>query len=113
VLGLAGLAYRVYDERGRRGRLQWALRGTRHLPNRLRGRVYARGSRPGDAECAVAPHPCRPDWRYRLAGGLAPRLRIRPRRAYRLVAYAFDWAGHRTALDTRFVVVRGRTYFAP
>jgi hypothetical protein len=111
VLGLAGLAYRLYGEGGRRGGLHWAFRGTRHLPNRLRGRVYAPGSHPAQAECATNPHPCRPDWRYRLAGGLAPRLQLRPRRAYRLVAYAFDWAGHRSALDTRFVVVRGRLYF--
>jgi hypothetical protein len=113
VLALAGLAYRLYDERGRRGRLQWAYRGTQHLPNSLRGAIYARGSRPSFAKCAALPHPCRPNWIYRLAGGLAPRLRIRPRRAYRLTAYAFDWAGHRSALDTRFVFVRGQAYFAP
>lgn len=112
VLGLAGLAYRLYGERGRRGRLRWALRGTQHLPNRLRRRVYVRGSRPADAKCAALPHPCRPNWTYRLAGGLAPRLRIRPRRAYRLVVYAYDWAGHRSALDTRVVFVRGRAYYA-
>ena len=112
VLGLAGLAYRLYSERGRRGRLHWAFRGTTHLPNRFRRRIYAPGSHPAAAECAASAHPCRPSWRYRLAGGLAPRLRIRPRRAYRLVTYAYDWAGHRSALDTRFVVVRGRAYFA-
>lgn len=112
VMGLAGLAYRLYGERGRRGRLRWAYRGTQHLPTRMRRRVYARGSRPAQAKCAALPHPCRPNWVYRLAGGLAPRLRIRPRRAYRLVVYAFDWAGHRTAIDTRVVFVRGRAYYA-
>jgi hypothetical protein len=112
VLGLAALSYRLYGERGRRGRLHWALRGTRHLPNRLRRRIYARGSHPAQAKCAALPHPCRPSWTYRLAGGLAPRIRFRPRRAYRLVAYAYDWAGNRSALDTRVVFVGGRAYYA-
>lgn len=113
VLGLAGLAYRLYDERGRRGRLQWALRGTQHLPAGRRRAVYAPGSHPSQAKCAALPHPCRPNWVYRLAGGLAPRLNVRPRRAYRLTAYAYDWAGHRSALDTRVVFVRGRAFIAP
>jgi hypothetical protein len=38
---------------------------------------------------------------------------VRERRAYRLTAYAFDWAGHRSALDTRVVFVNGRAYVAP
>ena len=113
VLGLAGLAYRVWDEHGRRGRLQWALRGTQHLPNSQRRAIYAPGSHPAAAECAALRRPCRPNWAYRLAGGLAPRLKLRPRRAYRLTAYAFDWAGRRSALDTRVVFVRGRAYIAP
>jgi hypothetical protein len=113
VLGLAGLAYRLYDERGRRGRLQWAFRGTQHMPAGQRRAVYAPGSKPSQAKCAALPHPCRPNWVYRLAGGLAPRLKIRARRAYRLTAYAYDWAGHRSALDTRFVFVRGQIFLAP
>jgi hypothetical protein len=113
VLGLAGLAYRLYDERGRRGPLQWAFRGTQHLPAGLRRSVYAPGSRPSYAKCAAARHPCRPNWVYRLAGGLAPPLDVRPRRAYRLTAYAYDWAGHRSALDTRVVFVRGQAFVAP
>lgn len=112
VLGLAGLAYRLRDERGHRGRLRWALRGSRHLPARLARRIYARGSRPADAKCARLPHPCRPRWVYRLAGGLASRLRLRQRRAYTLTAYGYDWAGHRSALDTRVVFVHGRAYIA-
>ena len=28
-------------------------------------------------------------------------------------ALAYDWAGHRSALDTRVVFVRGRAYVAP
>jgi hypothetical protein len=113
VLGLAGLAYRLSDERGRRGRLQWAFRGTQHLPATLRRAVYAPGSRPADAKCAALRHPCRPSWVYRLAGGLAPRLAVRERRAYRLTAYAYDWAGHRSALDTRVVFVGGQAFVAP
>jgi hypothetical protein len=113
VLGLAGLAYRLWDERGRRGRLYWAFRGTQHLPAALRRAIYARGSRPASAKCAALRHPCRPNWVYRLAGGLAPRLRVRPRRAYRLTAYAFDWAGRRSALDTRVVFIRGQAFIAP
>jgi len=113
VLGLAGLAYRLYDEGGRRGPLEWAFRGTQHLPDGLRRAVYAPGSRPSQAKCAALRHPCRPNWIYRLAGGLAPRLDVRPRRAYRLTAYAYDWAGHRSALDTRVVFVRGQAFVAP
>jgi hypothetical protein len=113
VLGLAGLAYRLWDERGHRGPLEWAFRGTQLLPARLRRAVYGPGSRPSYAKCAALKRPCRPNWVYRLAGGLAPRLAVRPRHAYRLTAYAFDWAGHRSALDTRVVFVRGRAYIAP
>lgn len=113
VLGLAGLAYRLYDERGSRGPLQWAFRGTQHLPTALRSVIYAPGSRPSYAQCAALRHPCRPNWVYRLAGGLAPRLDVRQRRAYRLTAYGYDWAGHRSALDTRVVFVRGQAYLAP
>ena len=113
VLGLAGLAYRLSDERGRPGGLHWAFRGTQLLPAALRRAVYAPGSRPADAKCAALRHPCRPNWVYRLAGGLAPRLVVRERRAYRLTAYAYDWAGHRSALDTSVVFVRGQAFVAP
>lgn len=113
VLGLAGLAYRLTPDRGGRGRLRWAFRGTQHLPSRLRRSIYARGSKPADAKCAALRRPCRPNWVYRVAGGLAPRLRVRPRRAYRLTVYAFDWAGHRRAIGTRVVFVRGEAFIAP
>lgn len=113
VLALAGLAYRLWDEQGRRGPLRWALRGTQVLPNSQRRRIYAPGSRPGAAKCVARRHPCRSHWAYHLAGGLAPRLDVRERRAYRLTAYAFDWAGRRSALDTRVVFVNGRAYTRP
>jgi hypothetical protein len=44
---------------------------------------------------------CKPLWRYRLAGGLAPRLpRYNFRGRVRLTVYAWDWAGNVTARDT-------------
>jgi hypothetical protein len=46
VLGLAGLAYRLYDERDRRGGLQWAYRGTQ-LPNALRRAILCARLPPG------------------------------------------------------------------
>jgi hypothetical protein len=112
VLGLAGLAYRLRDDRGRRlGPLHWALRGSQHLADRLRSAIYARGSHAAGAQCAGARrHPCRPNWVYRLAGGLAPRLRVRERRVYTLTAYGWDWAGHVSALDTRVIFVRGEPF---
>lgn len=112
TLALAGLAYRLFDRRGHRvGRLQWALRGSQHQPTSVRGRVYARGSRPAYAACVMAPrHPCHSRWTYRLAGGLAPRLPARSARIYRLSVYAWDWAGHVRAIDTRFVYVRGEPF---
>jgi hypothetical protein len=87
-----------------------ALRGPRHLPNSLRRRIYAPGSRPAYASCVMRPHPCRSRWVYRLAGGLAPRLHVRQRRPYRLSAYAWDWSGHVRAIDQRFVYVRGEPF---
>jgi hypothetical protein len=114
VLALAGLAYRLFDRLGRRvGPLRWALRGARHQPNSLRRRIYARGSHLAFATCVMRRHPCRPRWIYRLAGGLAPRLRVRQGRVYTLTAYAWDWAGHVRALDTRFVYVRGEPFVSP
>lgn len=87
--------------------------GRPRLPSRQRRSIYARGSKPADAQCAALRRPCRPNWVYRVAGGLAPRLRVRPRRVYRFTVYAFDWAGHRTAIGTRVVFVRGEAFIAP
>jgi hypothetical protein len=102
VLGLAGLAYRVFDSHGRRvGPLQWALRGSRHLPDDKRRAIYAHGSHPAHAKCSSRlRRPCRPNWVYRLAGGLAPRISLGGRGVYTLTAYAWDWAGSVRALDT-------------
>ncbi len=114
VLGLAALAYRVFDA-GRRpvGPLQWAYRGSQLLPNSFRGLIYARGSHAAFAPCARRRHPCRPKWAYRLAGGLAPALRLPSGRAFTFTAYAWDWAGNVTALDTRLVFVRGEAFISP
>jgi hypothetical protein len=116
VLGLAALAYRVFGE-GRRplGPLRWAFRGSRHLPATMRRLVYGPGSHPAFAQCARRRrHPCRPNWVYRLAGGLAPSLRSLPSgRIFTLTAYAWDWAGNVSALDTRMVLVRGEPFVSP
>jgi murein DD-endopeptidase MepM/ murein hydrolase activator NlpD len=106
VLAPAALAYRVSRARGGRAvtGLRWALRGTHVYPYSLRHRIYAPGARGGGFVC-FAYHPrCTPNWHYRLAGGLAPRLRLRSG-IYRLHVYAWDWAGNATARDERFVVV--------
>lgn len=105
VLAPAALAYRVRTARGRPvTRLRWTLRGTHVYPFRVRHRIYAFGARGGGWEC-FAHHPrCTPNWRYHLAGGLAPRLPRLRRGIYRLTTYAWDWAGNATARDDRFVV---------
>jgi hypothetical protein len=110
VLGLAGLAYRLFDSRGRpAGPLLWALRGSRHLPDGRRRAIYGRGSHPAHAKCSSRRRrPCRPNWIYRLAGGLAPRLEVRGGRIYTLSAYAWDWAGNVRALDTDVKFVHGK-----
>jgi hypothetical protein len=114
TLALAGLAYRLFDRRGRRvGPLRWALRGSTHQPNSRRRKIYAQGSRPAYATCVMRRHPCRPRWVYRLAGGLAPRLHVRQGRVYTLTAYAWDWAGRVRALETRLVYVRGEPFVSP
>jgi murein DD-endopeptidase MepM/ murein hydrolase activator NlpD len=105
VLAPAALAYRVYSARGRRlTGLRWALRGTHVYPFSLRHRVYAPSARGGGWLC-FAYHPrCTPNWRYKLAGGLAPVLPRLHSGVYRLTIYAWDWAGNVTARDERFVV---------
>jgi hypothetical protein len=110
VLGLAGLAYRLFDSRGRRlGPLHWALRGSQHLPDSSRTAIYAPGSHPAHARCSTRRRrPCRANWIYWLAGGLAPPLELRPRRLYTLTTYAWDWSGNVRVLDTELTLLRGR-----
>lgn len=101
VLSPAALAWRLFDAAGRPlTPLHWAYRGTRVLPHGLEWDVFARGaSRPGFL-CFITSRLCRPDWYFRLAGGLTPALpRLARGRRYRLTAYAWDRAGNVTARD--------------
>ncbi len=101
VLAPAALAWRLFSASGRPVTpLRWAYRGTRVLPHGLEWDVFARGaSRPGFL-CFLTARLCRPDWYFRLAGGLTPPLpRLAPGRRYRLTAYAWDRAGNATARD--------------
>ena len=102
VLAPAALAYRLYDRAGRPlTALRWALRGTHVYPFSLAWTIYWPGTRGGGWLC-FAYHPrCTPNWHYRLAGGLAPRL---PSGRYRLTTYAWDWAGNTTARDDDITV---------
>jgi hypothetical protein len=104
VLAPAALAWRIRTKQGRRiGGLNWALRGTHVYPFALRNLVYAPGARGGGFQC-FAYHPrCTPNWRYWLAGGLAPRLPRLGVGAYTLTVYAWDWKGNATALDVPIV----------
>ena len=103
VLGLAALAYRVLDRRGRPVTgLYWALRGTQNLDWSLHSRVYSSRTRPPYFWCWIRHPDCKPRWDYVLAGGLAPTiesLRL-PGGRYQLAAYAWDWAGNASALRT-------------
>lgn len=109
VLAPAALAYRVFDSDGRPiGTLHWALRGSRRYPNGLRGRIYAPGAHPPGHDCLAERGTCRPDWRYRLAGGLAhPLPRLAPG-VYRLTVYAWDWTGNASARDMTLRSTIGR-----
>jgi murein DD-endopeptidase MepM/ murein hydrolase activator NlpD len=105
VLAPAAVAYRVFDEQGRpRGPLEWAYRGTHWLPIGLIGSVYMPDAhRPGYL-CFALQLVCRPNWDYRLAGGLAPRVprSALPHGRYRLSVYAWDWYGNTSARDLWF-----------
>ena len=105
VLGLAGVAYRIFDRsaRRRRGPLHWAYRGTTRMPNHLRHRIYSGDTRWPAAKCLTRRRPCRPNWVYRVAGGLAPLLRLSRGRRRVLTVYAWDWAGNVSALDSSVV----------
>ncbi len=105
VLAPAALAYRLRTATGRPiGGLRFALRGSQHYPFTLARRIYAPGARAGGFLC-FAFHPrCTPNWRYHLAGGLAPALPRLGRGLYRLTVYAWDWRGNATARDTDFAM---------
>ncbi len=113
VLGLAGLAYRVFDQNGHRfAALHWAFRGTHLLPYSLARRIYAPDARQPGFSCFATKFVCRPNWDYYLAGGLAPRLNallLGPGR-YRLSIYAWDWAGNVTARDAWFTISAAKAF---
>jgi murein DD-endopeptidase MepM/ murein hydrolase activator NlpD len=102
VLAPAAVAYRLFDAAGASiGGLEWALRGSRWLPNYLAGTVFAPDAHSPGFLCFARQVVCKPLWRYRLAGGLAPRLPLYGLRGrVRLTVYAWDWAGNLTARDT-------------
>jgi len=105
VLAPAALAYRLFDAHDHRiGDFHWVFRSTRHLANGLRRVIFAPGARKPGFLCFALKRICKPKWRYRLAGGLAPPLplgSLAPGR-HRLVIYAYDYAGNVTARDIWF-----------
>jgi len=102
VLAPAALAYRVFARNGRTAvGLTWALRGTHVYPFNLVNRIYGPGARGGGWVCFGFHPRCTPNWNYRLAGGLAPKLRLR-RGIYTLAIYAWDWKGHTSVREVRF-----------
>jgi hypothetical protein len=105
VLAPAGLAYRLWHRDGRpAGPLQWALRATSVLPDTHSSLVFTPAAHEPGYRCFATRAVCKPVWRYRLAGGLAPRLDLAHARGERLTIYAWDVAGNMTARD---VIVAG------
>lgn len=105
VLAPAALAYRVFDASAHPVTpLEWALRGTHWYPIGLIPAIFTADAHSPGWFCFALKEICRPDWRYRLAGGLAPRVpRSSLRRGrYRLSVYAWDWYGNTTARDLWF-----------
>jgi hypothetical protein len=100
VLAPAALAWQLIDKGGRRrSPLYFAYRGSQHLQPRLGPRVWAPDARNAAWRCFAAGLTCKPNWHYRLAGGLAPPLS--PHSRGRLAVYAWDWAGNTTVRDFR------------
>jgi hypothetical protein len=112
VLAPAAVAYRLYRADGEPVTgLEWALRGSQNLPFSAVSHVYADGAHEPGFSCFARRTVCRPVWRYRLAGGLAPALPggLADGR-YRLTVYASDWAGNRVARDFPLSVRRSRFF---
>jgi hypothetical protein len=102
VLAPAALAYRMFTAAGTPiTPLEWALRGSQWLPQPLLYSVFTPDAQGPGFLCFAHRPLCVPHWRYRLAGGLAPRLPYSSRHSrVRLTVYAWDWAGNITARDT-------------
>lgn len=105
VLAPAGLAWRLYDAKGRAVTgLQWALRSSGYISPSLRAVVFAPGAANPGFACFYTQFICIPNWVYNLAGGLTeplPFYAMRPGR-YRLTIYAEDFKGNASALDYWF-----------
>jgi murein DD-endopeptidase MepM/ murein hydrolase activator NlpD len=102
VLAPAALAYRMFEANGAAiTKLEWALRGSHWLPNALASTVFTPDAHSPGYFCFALKVVCKPVWRYRLAGGLAPRLPLYTLHGRtRLTVYAWDWAGNVRARDT-------------
>lgn len=99
VLGVAALAYRAFDAKGQDVTgLRWALRGSQHYSDGARFVIYAHGAHSRAWGCFAVRLACPPLWKYRLTDGLTPPI---PRRAKRLVIYAYDWAGNVSVRETQ------------
>jgi hypothetical protein len=101
VLAPAALAYRAFTAAGTPlTPLEWAYRGSQWLPYEYLYSVFAPGAHGAGFACFAHRRLCIPHWRYRLAGGLAPRLPLASFHGLtRLSIYAWDWAGNITARD--------------
>lgn len=102
VLAPAALAWRLFTVSGRPlTALQWAMRGSGYIAPGLKPVIFAPGASNPGFECFYTQLRCIPNWVYNLAGGLTAPLPLGslPRGRYRLTAYAWDWAGNKSALD--------------
>jgi hypothetical protein len=115
VLAPSSLAWRLYDARGRAVTgLEWAMRGSQNYPPSLKPVIFAPGASNPGFNCFLARRRCIPNWVYWLAGGLTPPLPLAGLRGrYRLVVYAWDWAGNRSALDDWIKLPLGRAATPP
>jgi hypothetical protein len=116
VLAPAAVAWRLFDAHGRRiSPLEWALRGSHHLPDGLKHVIFAPSARNPGFSCFTHHYVCIPTWRYRLAGGLTPTLSpyFGGSGRYRLSVYAWDWAGNTSARDFWFQAGRAGRDAAP
>jgi hypothetical protein len=116
VLAPSSLAWRLYDARGRAlTALAWAMRGSQNFLPSLKPVIFAPGASNPGFDCFLRKRRCIPNWVYWLAGGLTqplPLAGLRPGR-YRLVVYAWDWAGNRSALDYWIKLPLGRAATPP
>jgi hypothetical protein len=102
VLAPAGLAWRLYDAKGRAiTGLQWALRSSGYISPSLKPVIFAPGAANPGFACFYTQFICIPNWVYNLAGGLTGPLPFSAlqRGRYRLTIYAEDFKGNASALD--------------